>query len=123
MSLDWSIADVINWRAKKEADNGQLDTLIWATLVVDCDLRTDAMVREFAWRLRFLDQLKHFLAIRHDETQGIVRFNPSFATLIGWQGLSTNVVYLPRKKWVKKMIARLEHQADTAFERELKEST
>lgn len=85
-----------------DGDAQNLDTLIWSTIAVDLGAITKANVKEWQFRLRFLEQCGMALTVKPMPMHIVHR----------WIGLSVNVCDKTRKQWLKKVMGNLERRVE-----------
>lgn len=90
MSLNWDISKVKNWEKKQEADHGDLDCLIWATLSIGMGNLNEKTAQEFCYRLNRYSREVGPLAVT--KTGKTIIW--SVSRLKKWFGLHTNVSLL-----------------------------
>lgn len=118
MSLDWNISKVSDWEAKKagEFNASLLDCIIWGDLTVNMGgiPKTDKGLEEANFRYRMLDQVGIYL-IHYEKDGEVVHRNVTFEELEVWQGLTTNVEPMTRKKFESYLIKRIVREATDAL--------
>jgi len=141
MALTWNFQDseYSSWSKKKRNKNWSIaSSLIWLTMGVDFNMREgEKDIDEFLWRARCYELVTGaFLSTscRHrklencnghtDEKTGVkangkgnipVPFTRE--VIAPYAGLSTNVIRLPRTKWLTKMKKRIAEDATSSLRR------
>ena len=87
MSLNWDISKVKNRKKKQDADHGDLDCLIWATLSIGMGDLNEKTAQEFCYRLNRYSREVGPLAVT--KTGKTIIW--SVSRLKKWFGLHTNV--------------------------------
>ncbi len=120
MSLDWSIDRVKDYKTRcwvaaekkgrvKLADD--TDFLVWATMVVDLGSITKTNWPEWAFRLQVLKQCQYPLSHTYSKDGGTSEYWLTIQQIKDHIGMGTNVTTLPRGKWLRKILKRIENDA------------
>lgn len=120
MSLDWSIDRVKDYKNRcwvpaekkgrvKLADD--TDFLVWATMVVDLGSITKTNWPEWAFRLQVLKQCRYPLSHEYSKEGGTLEYWVTIQQIKDHIGMGTNVTTLPRGKWLRKILKRIENDA------------
>lgn len=125
MSLDWSIDRVHNWKERcyrpspMRADKGkkrvvlEIDTeaLVWGTMVVCIGQIRNSNIDEWDYRIQFLKRLGMSWSGIWDGKKDVDTF-PDYDQIADHIGLSTNVIFVARQKWMKQTTRRLEREIE-----------
>lgn len=101
MSLNWSIADVKDWKALADSDEEWrvTDAIVWATLMVDIGSILRTNLQEWEFRLKAADLLS--------PGSGYAALIPHLERRIG---LRTNVMTKTRKSWWSRNLVLMERR-------------
>jgi len=120
MALNWSITKIRDWN-KLQGKYGPggvviekpkdplgifLNSIILTTVCVDLDKITEKNIREWIWRIEFLNQLGKSSISQNQ----VFRITPG--VLKRFIGLSTNATNNTRKRFIKKVVTGIERDTD-----------
>lgn len=98
MSLNWDSTRCSNPNPVNDNESGERECLIWGSIATDMGEITEKNVNEWFFRFKFLESVGKSIT-----TQPMTR-----SVIERWIGLRMNVVTLPRKKWMKRVMDQIE---------------
>lgn len=114
MSLDWNVSKCPGYTANDGKPSEEFlnwrDLMIYGTMRVDLGSVTEQNIDDWLVRVEVCRRFREAFGTRNGE-KGIEDMWPDRRILEMFVGLRTNVISIPRKKWLKRVIDNVERDA------------
>lgn len=102
MSLNWDANRCANPTPADSNEAGGRECLIWGSIALDMGDISDKNVDEWFFRFKFLESVGRSIT-NQPMTRSVIE---------RWVGLRMNVITLPRKKWMKRVMEQVERDVE-----------
>ena len=100
MALRWDSTTCVPPEPVDDNDHNGRELMIWGSVFTDMGEITEKNVDEWVFRIRFLEEIKRSVSKEPiPDLEGLVR---------RWIGLKMNVLTETRRKWLSKLVKRIE---------------